>query len=230
MNAAGHREPRLTFPGLGGLHAVDRRRFLRARPHHRPGHPMRSCLRIGRFVGIASLALIAVATAAAADEQKIALCHAGLITLPPFAQLLKERRASPRDTPEEIEKLVERNRKGGVEFFSSQIIIQEEISGSGTFDLRREHGLNSAKYRNVTAWDCQADDYPIVYFVGFRVRKIEDGAIFVSREKDIVNVISLKALDPGLDKHLSVKIFEGDKVLCRDLGSGCDDGIFYDRN
>lgn len=39
-------------------------------------------------------------------------------------------------------------------------------------------------------------DYPIVSFVGFRVRKVEDGAIYVSREKDIVNVISL-ALDPA---------------------------------
>jgi hypothetical protein len=177
----------------------------------------------------AFLALMLAVAPVAADEQKIALCHAGLITLPPFTQLVKERRASPRDTPEEVDKLVARNRKGGAEFFSSQIIIKEEESGSGTFDLRREHGLSSAKYRNVTAWDCRHEDHPIVYFVGFRVRKIEDGTIFVSREKDILNVISLKALDPELDKHLRVKMFEGDKVLCRDLGSGCEDGIFYDR-
>ena len=53
---------------------------------------------IGRLGAIASIVLILVTASAAADEQKIALCHAGLITLPPFAQLLKERKASSRDS------------------------------------------------------------------------------------------------------------------------------------
>jgi hypothetical protein len=113
----------------------------------------------------------------------------------------------------------------------------------------------------VTAWDCQAEDFPIVYFIGFRVRKIEDETpppppvpaterdieeayrlrqereqreaaaktIFVSREKEIVNVISLKTLDPGLDKHIKVQLFEGTKVLCPDIATGCDPSIFYSR-
>ena len=90
------------------------------------------------------------------------------------------------------------------------------------------HGLFEPKYyRNVTAWDCQ--DFPIVYFVGFRVRKVEDGTIFVSREKDIVNVISLKMLDPGLNKHIKVQLFESTKVLCPDIATECDQHIFYDR-
>jgi hypothetical protein len=68
-----------------------------------------------------------------------------------------------------------------------------------------------------------------VYLIGFRVRKIENGTIFVSREKDIINVISLKALDPGLDKHIKVQLFEGTKVLCPDIATECDQGIFYRR-
>ena len=161
-----------------------------------------------------------------------------------------------------IDELIERQRKGGPEFFSSQIIVQEQLSGSGTYDLRIFHGLSKPKYyRNVTAWDCQAADFPIVYFVGFRVRKIENGTppppplptterdieethrlrkereqreaaektIFVSREKDIVNVISLSALDPGLDKHIKVQLFESTKVLCPDIATGCDKRIFYSR-
>lgn len=60
---------------------------------------------IGRLGAIASIVLILVTASAAADEQKIALCHAGLITLPPFAQLLKERKASSRNSAEEIKKL-----------------------------------------------------------------------------------------------------------------------------
>ena len=152
-----------------------------------------------------------------------------MITVPAFKQHVKELRASKRYSSEEIDTLISRNRKGGARFFSSQIIVQENISGSGTFSLRLFHGISGAKYRNITAWACQGGDYPIVYFVGFRVRKIEAGAIFVSREKDVVNVISLEKLDNKLNKRMSVKLFGGDKVLCLDIGVGCKDDIFYDR-
>lgn len=108
--------------------------------------------------------------------------------------------------------------------------MQEHQSGSGTFDLRLFHGLsNAVVYRNVTAWDCQGEDFPIIYFVGFRVRQIKDNTIFVAREKDVVNVISLKTLDAKLEKHIKVQIFERDKVLCRDVGAECDAAIFYTR-
>lgn len=164
-----------------------------------------------------------------AAEENIAICHAGLIKLPSFERHVKGLLASGRYLPEQIEKLKSRNRKGGPAFFSSQIIVQEHFAGSGTFDLRFFHGISRANYRNVTAWACESKDYPIVYFVGYRVRQIEDGAIFVSREKDVVNVISLKALDDKLSKGFSVKIFNGDKILCTDIGKSCNDSIFYDR-
>jgi hypothetical protein len=165
-----------------------------------------------------------------AAEKKIELCHAGLIKLASFAKHIKFLRGF-KQRGYDIDRLIEDQRKGGPEFFSSQIIVQENQSGSGTFDLRNFHGLAEPQYyRNVTAWDCQAQDFPIVYFVGFRVRKIEDGTIFVSREKDIVNVISLKALDPGLDKHIKVQLFESAKVLCPDIATECDQHIFYVRS
>jgi hypothetical protein len=173
--------------------------------------------------------LIAAGAPSGAWADKIAICHAGLVTLVPFSQHSKALRGSPRDNPGDLEELIARARKGGREFFNSQIIVQEEPSGSGSFDLRRIHGLLSAKYRNITAWACEPDDYPIVYFVGFRVRKIEDRTISVSREKDIVNVISLHTLDPDLDKHLRVMLIERDEVLCEDLGKACINRIFYDR-
>ena len=87
----------------------------------------------------------------------------------------------------------------------------------------------NAKTRNITAWTCESEDHPIVYFVGYRVRAIEGGTIEVSREKDIVNVISLKDLDPKLEKRLRVKIYQGTQVLCPDLGTGCEERIFYER-
>ena len=166
----------------------------------------------------------------AVAEQKIAICHAGLIKLGDFDKHIKAIRDARRYEPEQIDDLIKKHRKYGDEFFSSQIIVQEELSGSGTFDLRMFHGLShAADYRNVTAWDCQREDYPIVYFIGFRVREIEANTIFVSREKDIVNVIALNVLDTKLEKHLKVQLFKADKVLCRDIAKECDPAIFYER-
>ena len=68
-----------------------------------------------------------------------------------------------------------------------------------------------------------------MYFVGFRVREIIDSQIQVSREKDIVNVISVKKLDPDFTQGTSVKLFDKEQVLCRDIGSGCIDSVLYDR-
>lgn len=169
-------------------------------------------------------------SAAPAEEKKIALCHAGIVDLPSFSEHVKKLRGMSRYSKDDIDGLVAQERKGGPNFFSSQVIVQEEPSGSGTFDLHMVHGLTDARhYTNVTAWTCAADDYPIIYFVGFRVRKIVGGVIFVSREKNTVNVISLKAIDPDLDKHVKVEMFEGHEVLCDDIGSGCVPEIFYER-
>jgi hypothetical protein len=164
-------------------------------------------------------------------EEKVAICHAGLITLPSFEQHVADLREAKRFDQERIDKLILRNRIGGLGFFSSQIIIQEHISGSGTYDLRLFHGLSGphTKFRNITPWGCDGDDYPIVYFVGFRVREIQDNQIRVSREKDVVNVISLKSLDPSLGKPTSVRMYRSDQILCADIGVGCIESVLYDK-
>jgi hypothetical protein len=191
---------------------------------------MRMSWRKGRFALAAACLAWAAAGSPASAEDKIAFCHAGLIKLTSFAKHVANLRGMKRYERQDIDQLVARARAGGPEFFSSQIIIQEEQSGSGTFDLRMMHGISDAEqYRNVTAWACQGEDYPIVYFVGFRVRAIDGSAIQVSREKDVVNVISLKAIDAKLDRPLKVTIFQGNKVLCPDINKGCDKGIFYGR-
>jgi hypothetical protein len=189
---------------------------------------------IGRQHHILAVWLAVVVTtwspATAAVVEKIALCHAGVVDLLSFPEDVKRLRSLSRYSKEEIEGLVEQERKGGEDFFSSQIIIQEEPSGSGTFDLRMVHGLSDAKhYTNVTACNCDRKVFPVVYFIGFRVQRIADGIIFVSREKTIVNVISLKPLDPDLNRHLKVKLFGGGKALCDDLAVDCVPEIFYER-
>jgi hypothetical protein len=67
----------------------------------------------------------------------------------------------------------------------------------------------------------------VIYFVGFKVAEIRDGVIVVSRAKGTVNVISLKKLDPDLDKHTKVQDVQSHAVLCKDIAVGCSRGIFY---
>lgn len=193
-----------------------------------PGIIMTIYLRVFGILFFVGSALLAVAPALAGDG-RIALCHGGLITLQPFDKHINQLRMTTRYSKEDIETLISRNKKGGADFFSSQIVVQKAISGSGTYDLRLFHGIsNAAKYRNVTPWACEGEDYPIVYFVGFRVRQIDNNTISVTREKDIVNVISLKILDQTLTKHLSVKLFDHEVILCADIATTCGKGIFYD--
>jgi hypothetical protein len=188
---------------------------------------------MGRVIAVALMSLVTASLAIPSPVfagQKIALCHAGVIKLLSFAEHVKTLRGMTRYDPEEVDKLVEQERKGGPDFFSSQVIVQEENSGSGTFDLRTFHGINdAADYRNVRHWTCEPENFPIVYFIGFRVREIANNTILVSRETGVVNVISLGSLDKHLEKHLKVKIYQSDKILCNDIGAGCIAEIFYER-
>ena len=131
----------------------------------------------------------------------------------------------------DIDELIAEQKAGGPDFFSTQVVIKEEQSGSGDFDLHLFQGFSDpqAKYSVVEKWHCEHNDYPVAYFVGFKVRAISEGAILVSREKGTVNVISLKKIDPGLDKHTSVKDFTSHAVLCADIATGCIKTIFYGR-
>jgi len=171
----------------------------------------------------------AMRPAVAAETFK--MCSSGTITLGSFKDHIAEIRKSSRYGKAGIDDLVKRERQGGAEFFSSQIVIKEEQSGSGDFDLNLFQGYSdpNAKYQSVLKWNCNGSDYPVAYFVGFKVSEIRDGAIFVSRAKGIVNVISLKDLDPDLNKHTKVRVFGAGAVLCDDIGAGCVKTIFYGR-
>jgi hypothetical protein len=167
----------------------------------------------------------------AAADAKIKYCTFGTITLGPFPQHLEELRKAKRYSAEDIDKLIADQKAGGPDFDSTQVVIKEEQSGSGDFDLNLFQGYMdpATKFHNQMKWACTGDDYPVAYFVGFKVRDIRDGAIYVSRQKGTVNVISLKAIDPKLDKHTSVKDFQDQSVLCQDIGTACIKQIFYGR-
>jgi hypothetical protein len=190
------------------------------------GMAIRRCV----FLSIAAGCLLGSLSQLAAEEQLL-ICHAGLITVPSFAQHIADLHAAKRFDEDRIEKLIARQKKGGADFFSSQVVIQEQISASGTYDLRLFHGLSGphTKYRNLTGWACDQEDYPIVYFVGLRVREIRDGSIQVSREKDVVNIISLKRLNPRLDTRTTIELFQDGRILCSDIRTTCIDAVLYDR-
>jgi hypothetical protein len=165
----------------------------------------------------------------AAAKENIEFCATGTIKLGPFSQHIAEIRKANRYPKEDIDKLIADEKAGGPDFFSSQVVIKEEQSGSGDFDLHLFQGYSDpdAEYQPRMKWACSHDDYPVAYFVGFKVREIRDGAIYVSRAKGTVNIISLKPFDPNLDKHTGVKNFKDNSVLCEDIGTGCIKTIFY---
>jgi hypothetical protein len=180
---------------------------------------------IGALIALICPIASLTSTRAVADE-KITICHAALINLPSFERHIADLHQAKRYEPDEIEKLVARKRTGGAEFFTSQIMFQEHASGSGTYDLRLFHGLSGpySKYRNITPWACTADDYPIAYFVGFRVQDAQESQILVARERAVVSVVSLKKLS----KPVVIKAVENGRILCEDVAFGCVKGIWFD--
>jgi hypothetical protein len=189
--------------------------------------------RATRWLPLAAIAgyFFAFAASAAAATDEIHYCATGSMTLGPFSEHIAQLRKANRYEKEEIDKQVADEKAGGPDYFTSQVVIKEEQSGSGDFDLHLFQGYSDpdAKYRVHMKWACEHDDYPVAYFVGFRAREIRDGAIFVTREKDNVNIISLKQLDPNLDKPTKVEDFRSHAILCNDIATGCVKTIFYGR-
>jgi hypothetical protein len=164
-------------------------------------------------------------------QQVIDFCATGTITFGPFAEHIAEIRKANRYEKADIDELIAEQKAGGPDFFSTQVVIKEEQSGSGDFDLHLFQGLSDpkAKYNVTMEWRCKSADYPVAYFVGFKVRQITGQTILVSHEKGTVNIISLKTIDPDLDKSTSVKDADNHVVLCGDIATGCIKTIFYGR-
>ena len=167
--------------------------------------------------------------AMAADT--INFCATGTMTMGPFDAHVAEIRKANRYEKADIDELIAQHKAGGPNFFSTQVVVKEEQSGSGDFDLHLFQGFSDpqAKYNVTMEWRCKSADYPVAYFVGFKVRQIAGQSILVSREKDTVNIISLKTIDPDLDKPTSVKDADNHAVLCADIATGCIKTIFYGR-
>ncbi len=178
---------------------------------------------------LATAAIVAAIPSAAHAEGKFKICHGGTLKLLDFSDHIAELRKLKRYQPDTISDLIKAQRKGGAEFFSQQIAYQSEISGSGTYDLRTFHGLYDSKdYLNVTSWTCDKDDFPIAYFIGFRVEQAADGTIAVDRQKGVVNVVSLSGVSAKPDGPIKVKIAGTGKVICEDIATTCISEIFYD--
>lgn len=187
------------------------------------------CCSALRWIAIVGCGLLAAAESVTAEPIKF--CSTGTITMGSFEEHIDTLRKSSRYEPQEIGKLIADQRAGGAEFFSSQVVVKEEQSGSGDFDLNLFQGFSDphAKYHSQKPWACKARDYPVVYFVGFKFRAINNGSISVARAKGAVNVVSLKSIDPDLDKHTRVTDGRTGAVLCEDIAAGCVKQVFYGR-
>jgi len=188
-----------------------------------------SCRVAFRWLAVIACGLLVADASATAEPIKF--CSSGTITMGPFAVHIDTLRKAHRYDPEEIDKLIADRRAGGPAFFSSQVVIEEVQSGSGHYDLNLFHGFLDphVKYRTEKPSACGIDDYPLIYFVGFKFRGINKGSILVSRKNGTVNVVSLKTIDPDLDKHTRVIDSQSGAVLCDDIAAGCIKQIFYGR-
>jgi hypothetical protein len=169
--------------------------------------------------------------ARAADAIKY--CAIGHMTFGSFADHIAYIKTAKRYDKKEIDDLIKQQKAGGPDFFSTQVVIKSEQSGSGDFDLHmfQGHSDPETNYKSDQNWACGHDDYPVAYFIGFKVETIADHAITVSRSKGLVNVISLKSIDPGLKAHTRVVETGSNNVLCKDIDAdsnpGCIPQIFY---
>lgn len=188
-----------------------------------------SCCVAFRWIAVITCGLLVAAASAPADPIKF--CSTGTIAMGSFAEHLDTLHKSNRYEPADLEKLIAQQRAGGPDFFTSQVVIKEEQSGSGDFDLNLFQGFSDphTQYRSDKPWACAAEDYPVVYFVGFKVKEMSKGGISVSREKSTVDVVSLKPIDPDLDQHTRVTDSQNRAVLCDDIAVGCVKQIFYGR-
>jgi hypothetical protein len=175
--------------------------------------------------------LVLAPTARAADAIKF--CTIGHMTFGSFADHIAFIKKANRYDKKEIDDLIKQQKAGGPDFFSTQVVIKSEQSGSGDFDLHmfQGHSDPGTTYKADQEWACGHDDYPVAYFIGFKVETIADHAITVSRSKGLVNVISIKSIDPDLKAHTRVVETGSDKVLCKDIDAdsnpGCIPQIFY---
>jgi opacity protein-like surface antigen len=180
------------------------------------------------LIAIAACALISAAqTAAAADAIKY--CSTGTITMGPFDAHIDEIRKANRYEKADIDELIEEQKAGGTDFFSTQVVVKTEQSGSGDFDLNKFQGFSDpqTKYTSDMKWACTSIDYPVAYFVGFKVKELGKGTILVTPAKGTVNVVSLKKIDPDLDQPTKVQDAQSHAVLCDDIAKGCVKTIFY---
>jgi hypothetical protein len=175
--------------------------------------------------------IVFVPAAQAADPIKF--CTIGHMTFGSFADHIAVIKKANRYDKDQIDDLIKRQKAGGPDFFSTQVVIKSEQSGSGDFDLHmfQGHSDPGTTYKADQQWSCGHDDYPVAYFIGFKVETIADHTITVSPSKGLVNVISIKSIDPDLRAHTRVVEAGSNSVLCKDIDSdsapGCIPQIFY---
>jgi hypothetical protein len=177
-------------------------------------------------------AVLAFAPSARAADA-IKFCTIGHMTFGSFADHIAFIKKANRYDKKEIDDLIKQQKAGGPDFFSTQVVIKSEQSGSGDFDLHmfQGHSDPGTTYKPDQDWACGHDDYPVAYFIGFKVEAVADQTISVSRSKGLVNVISIKSIDPDLKAHTRVVEAGGNNVLCKDIDAdsnpGCVSQIFY---
>ena len=102
--------------------------------------------------------LLNLATPPAMAADTIDFCATGTMTMGPFDEHIAEIRKANRYEKADIDELIAEQKAGGPDFFSTQVVIKEEQSGSGDFDLHLFQGFSDpqAKYNVTMEWHCKS--------------------------------------------------------------------------
>src|SRR5580700_8646357 len=101
-------------------------------------------MRLLLLIAFAGCALNLMAPPAMAADA-IHFCATGTMTMGPFDEHIAEIRKANRYEKADIEELIAEQKAGGPDFFSTQVVIKEEQSGSGDFDLHLFQGFSDSK-------------------------------------------------------------------------------------
>ena len=96
------------------------------------------------FVAIAPGFVLSFCPLPAIAQQGIHFCATGTMTMGPFNERIAEIRKANRYEKADIDELIAEQKAGGPDFFSTQVVIKEEQSGSGDFDLHLFQGFRPA--------------------------------------------------------------------------------------
>jgi hypothetical protein len=150
-------------------------------------------------------------------NQAITYCSQATVEMPSADHHRSSLAENSRYGPEEATKVDELAARFGQRYLDYQLILHEELSASGWFDIEGQNGIQEAKVSKISHWACNdgENDYPLLFMIGVQPESIRQGALYVSFKRGVYNIISLSSLRNA--KTIPVKLAASNELVCIDV-------------